>query len=139
MYTFTKSSSITPKRANEGKRPSTSTLNQTSRARRKKGNGTSSNMYGIMFTSPEEQERYVIQTKWRITPTRYLDENTLITLGLKNEVGRLFDNIGLDYFILIKCTTFSRVTLEVNIRSILDKIHGTIAFRLFWCNFQNAY
>lgn len=139
MYTFTKSSSITPKRANEGKPPSTSTLNQTSRARKKKGSGTSSNMYGIMFTSSVEQERYAILTKWRITPTRYLDENTLITLGLKNEVGRLFNNIGLGYFILIKCTTFSRVTLEANMRSILDKIHGTIAFRLFWCNFQNAY
>lgn len=43
-------------------------------------------MYGIKFILTEQCERYDIIAKQTITLTRYVDENTLTTLGTKDDI-----------------------------------------------------
>lgn len=41
---------------------------------------------------------YNVLAKQIITLTRYFDENTFTTLGIKFDIKMLFGNIGLSYF-----------------------------------------
>ena len=70
------------------------------------------NAHGIIFTKPEHKERYDVLIQRRLLPTRYICADTLNKLGLKDEVYRMFHNIGMLPFMLFEAPTFEGLTLE---------------------------
>lgn len=72
----------------------------------------STNPHGILFDQPNHQERYVILAKRKLIPTRYMCDATLDELGLKEEVHRMFHNIGMLEFMQFEAPTFARITLK---------------------------
>ena len=70
------------------------------------------NAHGITFTKPEHRERYHVLIKRRLIPPRYICEATLNRLGIKDEVYRMFQNIGLLPFMLFEAPTYEGLTFE---------------------------
>ena len=54
----------------------------------------------------------MILAKRKLIPTRYMCDATLDELGLKEEVHRMFHNIGMLEFMQFEAPTFARITLE---------------------------
>lgn len=71
-----------------------------------------SNPHNIVFEDEEQAKRYSVLSRCKITPSRYMCEQTLTDLGLKYEVDRMFHVIGLLEFMNFKASTFERITLE---------------------------
>ncbi|KAI5388149.1 uncharacterized protein LOC127100949 isoform X2 [Lathyrus oleraceus] len=94
-----------PKRESKGKVVATSSRPKQ-RARR------NPNAHGILFEEPDHHERYAILAQRRLIPTRYMCDATLDELGLKEEVHRMFHNIGMLEFMQFEAPTFVRITLE---------------------------
>ena len=70
------------------------------------------NPYNIMSDNPEQEKRYQIHRKRKLTPTRYMCEHTLYALGLKMEVYRMFHVLGMLEFMSLEAPTYERSTLE---------------------------
>ena len=70
------------------------------------------NAHGITFTKPEHKERYNVLIKRKLLPTRYICEDTLNKLGLRDEVFRMFENIGMLPFMLFEAPTYEGLTFE---------------------------
>lgn len=66
---------------------------ETSRLR--KSNTCTPNPYNIAFNNPEQERRYSVHVKRKLTPTRYMCEQTLNDLGLKIEIDRMFHMLGM--------------------------------------------
>lgn len=125
---------MSPKRISKGKDVATSSRTKQ-RARR------SPTPHGILFEQPDHQERYVILSKRKHIPTRYMCDATLDELGLKEGVHRMFHNIGMLEFVQFEAPTFARITLEF-LSTVEFKMrrrwtgsemefYGQITFRLF--------
>lgn len=102
---FFKNQSFLPREVAEGKDPE-------SYRPRKKGSTRAQNPHNIVFDDDEQAKRYSILIKCKLTPTRYMCEQTLSTLGLKSEVDRLFNNIGLLDFMQRDVPTYKCITIE---------------------------
>lgn len=70
------------------------------------------NPHNIVFDNPEQERRYQIHWKRKLTPTRYMCEKTLTDLGLKIEVDRMFHVLGMLVFKSLEAPTYERITLE---------------------------
>ena len=70
------------------------------------------NPHGITFADPKYKQRYDVLVQRKLLPTRYICESTLVKLGLKDEVFRMFHNIGMLPFMLFEAPTFEGLTLE---------------------------
>lgn len=70
------------------------------------------NPYNIVFDNPEQERRYQIHRKRKLTSTRYMCENTLTALGLKIEVDWMFHVLGMLEFMSLEAPTYERITLE---------------------------
>ena len=70
------------------------------------------NPHNITFDNPEQERRYQIHRKRKLTPTRYMCEHTLNALGLKIEVDRMFHVLGMLEFMSLEAPTYERITLE---------------------------
>lgn len=94
-----------------------------------------------MFEDDSQEKRYTTLVKRRITPSRYVCENNLSTLGLKVKIDRIFHLIGLLEFMQKEAPIFECITLEF--LSTLDSklqrkyidgtryYYGTLKFWLF--------
>src|SRR4051812_16499219 len=82
-----------------------------SRATGRSGN-QEENAHGITFALPEHKARYDILVQRKLLPTRYICDDTLTKLGLKDEVYRMFHNIGMLPFMLFEAPTYEGLTLE---------------------------
>jgi len=67
----------------------------------------------IVFKENDEQAaRYSYLRRREIFPTRYLDEPSLITLGLLEDVEYMLNNVGWSKFATMKYDTYELITLE---------------------------
>jgi hypothetical protein len=99
------------------------------------------NPHNIVFDNPEQEWRYQIHRKRKLTSTRYMCEHTLNALGLKIEVDRMFHVLGMLEFMSLGAPTYARNTLEFlsTLEFQLEKrwidttryYFGTLRFRLF--------
>ena len=66
------------------------------------------NPYGIQFRDDVQEARYNSLVSRIIAPTRYMDEPTLLTLGLLEDVNFLCANVGWTKFVEMKHFTHAR-------------------------------
>lgn len=78
-----------PKRLVNGKQQ----VDETSRPYKR--SSRTLNHYNIVFDNPEQERRYSVHVKCKLTPTRYMCEQTLNDLGLKIEIDRMFHVLGM--------------------------------------------
>ena len=105
------------------------------------------NAYGIMFENPTYEVCYSRHIRCNIRPmascskTQYMCSKTLSTLGLSDEINRMFRILGVLEFMNCEALTFERITLEFlsymdfKLQQICDgtnRCHsGTMTFRLY--------
>lgn len=112
---------------------------ETSRPHKRSSRNT--NLYNIVFDNPEQEQRYVMHRKRKLTPTRYMCEQTLHDLGLKIEIYRMFHVLGRLELMSLEAPTYERITLELlsTLEFQLEKrwinttsyYYGTLRFRIF--------
>lgn len=78
-----------PRRILQGKQQ----MDETSRPWKR--SSRNSNPHNIVFDNPEQEQWYSIHRKRKLTPTRYMCEQTLHDLGLKIEIYRMFHVFGM--------------------------------------------
>lgn len=131
---------IPPKRIVQGKQQ----MDETSRPRKR--SSCNPNPHNIVFDNPEQERRYSIHKKQKLTPTRYMCEQTLHDLGLKIEIYRMFHVLGMLEFMILEAPTYERITLEFlsTLKFQLEKwwidttryYCGTLRFRLFYNDYE---
>lgn len=99
------------------------------------------NPHNIVFDNLEQEKRYQIHRKQKLTPTRYMCEHTLNALGLKIEVYQMFRVLWMLEFMSLEALTYECITLEflstlefkLKKRWIYTAMYyfGTLRFRLF--------
>lgn len=99
------------------------------------------NLHNILFDNPEQEKRYQVHCKRKLTPTRYMCEHTLNALGLKIEVYWMFHVLGMLEFMSLEAPIYERITLEFlsTLEFQLEKrwidttryYFGTLHFHLF--------
>ena len=94
------------------------------------------NGHGIFFQDEEQKLRYASLHKRVILPTRYLDENSLNTLGMLEDMTAMLRHIGWTTFTSFINPAYERITLEF-LSSVSAEIlqgknceEGLIKFRL---------
>lgn len=85
-------------------------LAETSRSRKRPNRNP--NLHNIVFDNPEQEKRYQVHQKRKLTPTRYMFEQTLNALGLKIEVDRMFHALGMLEFMSLEAPTYECITLK---------------------------
>ncbi|KAL8517030.1 hypothetical protein ACS0TY_015313 [Phlomoides rotata] len=77
---------------------------------------------------------FIRAKKMSIKPTRYLDEDCIEALGIKDDVHELFGNIGWNEFMVIKKPTYRELTMEVLSTIVVsydnDNVPEGMSFRL---------
>ena len=80
--------------------------------KRRHASSSADNGHGIIFQNEEQKQRYASLNKRVILPTRYLDENSLNTLGMLEEMTAMLRHIGWTTFTSLKNLAYERITLE---------------------------
>ena len=70
------------------------------------------NAHDLVFEKPEHRKRYEALAKRKLLPTRYICNETLDKLGLREEIHRMFGNLGMLEFMQFEAPTFEKITLE---------------------------
>lgn len=110
-------------------------------SRSRKRPSRNSNSHNILFDNPEQEKWYQVHRKQKLTPTRYMCEQTLNALGIKIEGNRMFHVLEMLEFMSLEASTYERITLEF-LRMLELKLEkrwidptkyyfGTLRFRLF--------
>lgn len=105
-------------------------MDETSRPQKRSNRNL--NPHNIIFDNPEQEKRYPVHKNRKLTPTRYICEQTLNDLGLKIEVDRMFQVLGMLEFMSLEAPTYARITLE---------FFSTLEFQLEkrWINMKRYY
>lgn len=82
---------------------------ETTSVKRIGGNSLNVNPRDFVFTK-KEHKRYKYLFQRRIIPIRYADDETLEVLGLKIEVDRLLNNLGLHYLVHCNFPIYAHLT-----------------------------
>lgn len=82
-----------------------------SKSRTKKRSSRNSNPHNIIFGDEGQAKRYSVFARCKVTPSRYMCEQTLSDLGLRYEVDRMFHVIWLLKFMHFEASIFERITL----------------------------
>ena len=70
------------------------------------------NDHGIIFQNEEQKLRYASLIKRVILPARYIDESSLNTLGMLEDMTAMMRKIGWTTFTSLKNLAYERITLE---------------------------
>lgn len=70
------------------------------------------NPHNFLFDNSEQEKRYQVHQKRKLTPIRYMCEHILNALGLKIEVDRMFHVLGMLEFMSLEAPIYERITLE---------------------------
>lgn len=118
-----------PRRILTGKKK----LAKTSRSQKRPSRNP--NLHNIFFDNLEEEKRYQVHRKQKLTPTRYTYEQTVNALGLKIEVDGMFHALGMLEFMSLEAPTYECITLEFQLEkrwiNTTRYYFGTLYFRLF--------
>lgn len=123
-----------PKRANKGK-----AVAEPSRPRQRARREP--NAHGIVFEAEEHVKRYRVLCKRTLLPTRYVCDQTMLAMGIFDDVVQLYNTGGILNFMFNEVPTYERLTLEF--LSTVDfnlerqwngsftEYFGTMTFRLY--------
>jgi len=88
------------------------TVRRSASTRKRRHSSSTNNDHGIIFQNEEQNMRYASLIKRLIIPTRYIDENSLNTLGMLNDMIAMLKKIGWTTFTNLKNPAYERITLE---------------------------
>ncbi|XP_020273363.1 uncharacterized protein LOC109848329 [Asparagus officinalis] len=100
----------------------------------------SNNPDGIIFDPDLNQEvRFNNLVSRRMTSTKFIDNDALLQLGLKENIYNLFNGIGWGEFVTLHRPTYRRLTLEFLSSLVVDANDSVAGGRLIFRFFNKCY